>query len=48
MLADERDPERPGSALVTTFGDDHEAFERRREAWQDRWFAVDVTDAGSV
>ncbi len=48
VVADERDPERPGSVLVTTFGDDHEAFERRHEAWQDRWFAVDVTEPDAV
>ena len=48
VVADERDPERPGSVLATTFGDDHEAFERRHEAWQDRWFAVEVTEGGPV
>ncbi len=40
VVADERDPAAPGSALITTFGGDHAAFVERRTAWQDRWFAV--------
>ncbi len=43
VVAEEADPERPGSVLITTFRDDHAEFEQRHQAWQDRWFAGATT-----